>query len=72
MAESLFRFSETESLDRFSETESLVPDISVLIQDRPSVNARGHMTFTPEIVVEVVSSESAEQLFQNVNGLFAV
>ena len=43
---------------RFSKNESLIPDVSVLIKDRPGVQARGHMTFPREIVVEVVSSES--------------
>ncbi len=56
-----------EPLYRFSETESLIPDTSALIKDRPGIHARGHMTFTPEIVVEVVSPESAEQLFRKVN-----
>ncbi len=56
-----------ESLYRFSETVSLIPDISVLVKDRPSIHAHGHMTYTPEIVVEVVSSESAERLFHKVN-----
>ena len=56
-----------ESLYRFSETVSLIPDISVLVNDRPSISAHGHMTYTPEIVVEVVSSESAERLFRKVN-----
>ena len=56
-----------EPLSRFSETESLIPDTSALIKDRPGIHARGHMTFTPEIVVEVVSPESAEQLFRKVN-----
>ena len=57
----------SESTFQFRKEELLTPDVCVLIEARPDVRSQCFLTCVPEIVVEVVSSESAGRLHHKVN-----
>ncbi len=57
----------SESTFQFQKEELLTPDVCVLIEARPDLRSRGFLNCIPEVVVEVVSSESAERLHHKVN-----
>ncbi len=57
----------SESTFQFQQEELLTPDVCVLIEARPDVRSPGFLTCVPDIVVEVVSSESAGRLHHKVN-----